>query len=231
MVKFFARVFLAPLARLIFRPKIIGKRNVPKRGGVLLASNHLSFVDSVVITLVAPRSVAFLAKSDYFTGKGLKGWMSRTFFTGIGAVPVVRGVGQAAQDSLETGRGILDGGDAFAIYPEGTRSLDGRIYRGRTGVAWLALETRVPVIPVALTDTEKLLPLGSKVPRIKRVTVQFGEPMEFTGESKSGRARRSVTDDIMAAIQLMSGQEPAGVYNEPPPATLRERVRRVFRRR
>jgi 1-acyl-sn-glycerol-3-phosphate acyltransferase len=231
MVKFFARVFLAPLARLIFRPRIIGKRNVPRQGGVLLASNHLSFVDSIVITLVAPRSVAFLAKSEYFTGTGFKGWMSRSFFSGIGAVPVERGAGQAAQDALATGQGILDGGGAFAIYPEGTRSLDGRIYRGRTGVAWLALESQVPVIPVALTGTEKLLPLGSRVPRLHRVTVQFGEPIRFTGESKSGRARRAATDDIMAAIQRMSGQEIADAYNEPPAATLRERVRRAFRRR
>jgi 1-acyl-sn-glycerol-3-phosphate acyltransferase len=231
MVKFIARVFFAPLARLIFRPKIIGKRNVPKQGGVILASNHLSFVDSIVITLVAPRSVSFLAKAEYFTGTGFKGWLSRSFFSGIGAVPVQRGVGQAAQDSLETGKGILDRGDAFAIYPEGTRSLDGRIYRGRTGVAWLALETRAPVVPVALTGTEKLLPIGSKVPRLARVTVQFGEPLEFPGESKSGRARRTATDEVMAAIQKMSGQEIAGVYNEPPAATLRERVRRVFRRR
>ena len=231
MVKFLARVFFAPLARLVFRPKIVGKRNVPKQGGVLLASNHLSFVDSIVITLVAPRSVAFLAKSEYFTGRGLRGWLSRSFFTGIGAVPVVRGAGQAAQDALATGQHILDRGGAFAIYPEGTRSLDGRIYRGRTGVAWLALESRVPVVPVALTDTQKLLPLGSRRPRLHRVTVQFGEPITLSGDAKSGRARRSGTDEIMAAIQRMSGQEIADGYNEPPAATLRERVRRAFRRR
>lgn len=230
-MKFLVRFLVAPLARLVFRPRVLGKRNVPRSGGVLLASNHLSFVDSMVIGLIAPRSVAFLAKAEYFTGTGLRGWVSRMFFTGVGAVPVVRGAGQAAQDALETGRGILAEGGAFAIYPEGTRSMDGRIYRGRTGVAWLALEAAVPVVPLALSGTERLLPLGSRIPRPHRVTVQFGEPLRFSGEARSGRARRAATDDIMAAIQRMSGQPIANSYNEPPPVNFQERVRRAFRRR
>ncbi|MBU1587913.1 MAG: 1-acyl-sn-glycerol-3-phosphate acyltransferase, partial [Actinobacteria bacterium] len=153
MIKFLARAFLAPLARLVFRPTIVGKQNVPRTGAVLIASNHLSFIDSVVITLVAPRSVSFLAKSEYFTGKGVKGLVSRLFFTGIGAIAVERSAGQAAQDALNSGLAVLERGDAFAIYPEGTRSRDGRLYRGRTGVAWLALTSGATVIPVALTGT------------------------------------------------------------------------------
>jgi 1-acyl-sn-glycerol-3-phosphate acyltransferase len=240
MITFFARAFLAPLARLVFRPTIIGSTNVPKRGAVLIASNHLSFIDSVVITLVAPRSVSFLAKSEYFTGTGLKGWASRLFFTGIGAIPVERGAGHAAQDALDAGLRVLHDGGAFAIYPEGTRSRDGRLYRGRTGVAWLALNSDAAVIPVALTGTQNLQPPGSNRVRIAKVTVEFGVPLDVRqyGTADSGRARRQATDDIMEAIQRMSGQEFANEYNEPPAPTaaararraFRERVRRVFRR-
>ncbi len=231
MVRFLARLILAPLARLVFRPRIVGRRNVPKRGAVLLASNHRSFIDSVVITLVARQSVSFLAKSDYFTGRGLRGGISRMFFTGVGAVPVVRGAGQAAQDALDTGLEVLRSGRAFAIFPEGTRSLDGRLYKGRTGVAWLALTAGVPVVPVALTGTEKLQPVGSRKLHRAKVTVQFGEPIDVSvfGEASSGRARRQATDAIMAAIQRLSGQEEAGAYNEPPAQGIRERVTRALR--
>ena len=231
MIKFFARAFLAPVARLLFRPRIIGKQNVPRMGAVLIASNHLSFIDSVVITLVAPRSVSFLAKSEYFTGTGLKGLVSRLFFTGIGAIPVERSAGQAAQEALNSGLAVLERGDAFAIYPEGTRSRDGRLYRGRTGVAWLALTSGATVIPVALTGTENIQSPGSERSRPARVTVEFGAPVAVSGAATSGKARREVTDDIMEAIQRMSGQDFADEYNEPPAATAYEKVRRVFRRR
>ncbi|MEP6481875.1 MAG: lysophospholipid acyltransferase family protein [Rhodoglobus sp.] len=231
MLKFFARVFLAPVARLLFRPRIIGARNVPRSGPVLIASNHLSFIDSVVITLVAPRSVSFLAKSDYFTGTGFRGWLSRAFFTGIGAIPVERSAGQAAQDALNSGLHVLEHGDAFAIYPEGTRSRDGRLYRGRTGVAWLALTSGAPVVPVALTGTEHIQPPGSSRIHLARVTVQFGIPVVYAGAADSGRDRRNVTDDIMEAIQVMSGQAFADEYNEPPAATAAGRARRKFRER
>ena len=231
MIKFFARAFLAPLARLVFRPRILGKNNVPRGGAVLIASNHLSFIDSVVITLVAPRSVSFLAKSEYFTGKGFKGLVSRLFFTGIGAIPVERSAGQAAQDALDSGLAVLKRGDAFAIYPEGTRSRDGRLYRGRTGVAWLALTSGATVIPVALTGTQNIQPPGSKRLHLARVTVEFGAPVAVTGIASSGKDRRNVTDDIMEAIQRMSGQVFAAEYNEPPAATAVERARRVFRQR
>jgi 1-acyl-sn-glycerol-3-phosphate acyltransferase len=230
MLKFLSRLILAPLARLIFRPRILGRRNVPASGSVLIASNHLSFIDSVVITLVAPRSVSFLAKASYFTGTGLKGWVSRIFFTSIGAIPVERGAGAAAQEALDSGLAVLRESGAFAIYPEGTRSLDGRIYRGRTGVAWLALTSGAVVIPVALTGTQNLQPVGSRRLRLARVTVEFGEPLDLGGHGRadSGRARRKVTDEVMDAIQRLSGQVSAGVYNEPP-TTVSERVRRVLR--
>lgn len=231
MIKFVARLVLAPLARLIWRPRVIGRRNVPRKGAVILASNHLSFIDSVVITLVAPRSVSFLAKSEYFTGEGFKGWVSRMFFTGIGAVPVVRGAGKAAQDALDAGLEILERGDAFAIYPEGTRSLDGRLYKGRTGVAWLALTAEVPVVPVGLTGTQDLQPVGERRLRLARVTVEFGEPLDLSeyGDARSGRARRHGTDAIMAAIQELSGQTMSPDYNEPPASTIVEQIRRAFR--
>jgi 1-acyl-sn-glycerol-3-phosphate acyltransferase len=232
MLKFLSRLILAPLARLIFRPRIVGKGNVPTSGPVLIASNHLSFIDSVVLTLVAPRSVSFLAKSTYFTGTGFRGWVSRVFFTSIGAIPVERGAGHAAQDALDSGLRVLREGGAFAIYPEGTRSLDGRIYKGRTGVAWLALTSGAVVVPVALTGTENLQPVGSRRLRLAKVTVEFGTPLDLSshGRADSGRARRRATDQVMDAIQRMSGQVPAGVYNEPP-ATVSERMRRALGRR
>lgn len=232
MLKFLSRAFLAPLARLIFRPRIIGRSNVPKTGAVLIASNHLSFADSIVLTLVAPRSVSFLAKAEYFTGRGFRGWLSRSFFSGVGAIPVQRGAGAAAQDALNDGLDVLQRGDAFSIYPEGTRSLDGRLYKGRTGVAWLALTSGAPVIPVALTGTQNLQPSGSGRPKRAKVTVEFGRPLRLAGHgpATSGKARRTATDEIMAAIHSMSGQPLAGVYNEPPPANVAERVRRFFRR-
>lgn len=233
MLKQVSRLTLGPLARLLFSAKISGRKNVPKSGPVILASNHLSFIDSVVITLFSPRPVCFLAKDTYFTGKGLKGLISRTFFTGIGAIPVTRGAGQAAQAALDAGLGLLHDGEAFAIYPEGTRSRDGRLYRGKTGVAWLALNAAVQVVPVALTGTDKVQPIGSKGIRPAHVTIQFGEPLNLSrhGTADSGRARRAATDEVMDAIAALSLQERAEGYNEPPAQTFAERVRRTFRSR
>ena len=233
MLKQVSRLTLGPLARALFRAKIVGRKNVPPTGPVILASNHLSFIDSVVITLFAPRPVSFLAKDSYFTGTGIKGFLSRTFFRGIGAIPVSRGVGQAAQDALDAGLGLLQEGEAFAIYPEGTRSRDGRLYRGKTGVAWLALNAGVPVVPVALSGTDKVQPIGSKGIRPAKVTIQFGEPLDLSrhGKADSGRARRHATDEVMDAIAAMSGQERAQGYNEPPATTFVEKVRRTFRSR
>jgi 1-acyl-sn-glycerol-3-phosphate acyltransferase len=216
-----ARSVLSPLARLVYRPVVEGRKNVPRRGPVIIASNHLSFIDSVVIPLVAPRPVFFLAKAEYFTGTGLKGRLSRAFFTAIDAVPVERGTHRAAQASLDAALGVLAGGGAFGIYPEGTRSLDGRLYRGRTGVAWLALTSGAPVVPVALTGTDRIQPVGKRVPRIRRITVRFGEPLDFSDRrdaTPAGAVRRAVTDEIMDAIHALSDQPRTTSYNEPPRA-------------
>jgi 1-acyl-sn-glycerol-3-phosphate acyltransferase len=219
-----ARSVLAPLARVVYRPVVEGRENVPKRGAVILASNHLSFIDSVVIPLVAPRPVVFLAKAEYFTGTGLRGRISRGLFTAIDAVPVERGTHRAAQASLDAALEALNDGNAFGIYPEGKRSLDGRLYRGRTGVAWLALTSGAQVVPVALAGTQDIQPVGSRIPRVRRVTVRFGEPLDFSdraravreGRTPAGPVRRAVTDEIMAAIQALSEQEFADAYNEGP---------------
>jgi 1-acyl-sn-glycerol-3-phosphate acyltransferase len=188
---------------------------------VILASNHLSFMDSMVIPLVVPRRVSFLAKSEYFTGSGVKGTLSRWWFRGFGMIPVDRDDTRAAQASLDAALGVLRSGGAFGIYPEGTRSRDGLLYRGRTGVAWLATTSGAPVVPVALVGTEKLQPVGSRLPRPAKVSVRFGAPIEvgtrFEG-MPAGRARRELTDEIMTAIRAMSGQELAGRYNERPAA-------------
>lgn len=213
------QVVVPPVARAIFRPTMIGRENVPRTGGVILASNHLSFADSVVIPVVAPRNVAFLAKHDYFTGTGIKGALQRGWFEGLGMLPIDRDDSQAAIASLETALEVLGRGEAFGIYPEGTRSRDGRLYRGRTGVAHLALTAGVPVVPVGLRGTEKLQPVGSRLPRLAKVSVSFGQPIDFTGRYDgvpAGRARRQATDQIMAAIRDLSGQTEAGVYNERP---------------
>lgn len=210
---------LAPTARALWRPTVTGLHHVPSEGPVILASNHLSFVDSVVIPCIVPRRVAFLAKSDYFTGTGVKGTLTRWWFEGIGMLPVDRDDTRAAIDSLEVALEVLGRGEAFGIYPEGTRSRDGRLYRGRTGVAHLALTARCPVVPVGLTGTQDIQPVGSNRPRLAKVTVAFGEPLDFAGRYDGvplGRARREATDEIMAAIQALTGQEEAGVYNERP---------------
>jgi 1-acyl-sn-glycerol-3-phosphate acyltransferase len=219
MLYLLTRTVLAPLARLIYQPVIEGRENIPRTGPLLMASNHLSFIDSFVIPLVAPRRVVFLAKSEYFTGHGLRGVWMRWLFTALGAVPVQRGgtLG-AAQEGLDSALEILKEGLAFAIYPEGTRSRDGRLYRGRTGVAWLALTAGCPVVPVALLGTQDIQPVGSRVPRIRKVTVRFGKPLDFSHlrDAKPGPARREATDAVMAAIHELSGQDLAPRYNEPP---------------
>ncbi len=209
-----------PVARAVWRPTVEGLDLVPPTGPVIVASNHVSFADSLVIPIVAPRKVVFLAKQDYFTGRGLTGALQRGWFTGMGMIPVDRDDTKAALASLDTALAVLGRGEAFGIYPEGTRSRDGRLYRGRTGVAHLALTSGAPVVPVGLVGTENLQPVGSTLPRLADVTVRFGEPLRFASSYAgvpSGRARREVTDVIMDAIQRLSGQEFAGVYNERPP--------------
>ncbi|TXK13772.1 lysophospholipid acyltransferase family protein [Microbacterium hatanonis] len=220
------RFVLAPLARLVYRPRVEGRANVPRTGPVIFASNHLSFIDSIAIPVAAPRPVHFMAKSSYFDT-----WASRQFFTAIGAIAVQRGAGQAALDALDQQRKILDDGRAVALYPEGTRSLDGRLYKGRTGVAFLALQTGAPVVPVGLIGTDASMPVGARMPSMsERITVRFGEPLDLSrhGAATSGRARRGATDEIMAAIHALSGQELAGVYNEVPAQNPIERIKRAL---
>lgn len=228
----FGRNALAPLARTIYRPHVEGRSHIPREGAVIFASNHLSFIDSIAIPVaVAPRPVHFLAKSSYFEGTGLKGWLSKSLFTAVGAIPVRRGAGQAALEALDQQRQILESGAAVALYPEGTRSLDGRLYKGRTGVAFLALQTGAPVVPVGLIGTDKIMPVGAKFPSVReRVTIRFGEALDLShhGPASSGRARRTATDEIMAAIHALSGQELADAYNETPAATPIEKIKRAL---
>ncbi len=211
------------LSLMIWRPKVEGRENIPARGPVILASNHLSFVDSMIIPMVAPRRVVFIAKAEYFESRGVKGLLMKAFFTAIGAIPVRRGDHRAAKDSLDQSLSVINSGGAFVIYPEGTRSLDGRLYRGKVGVGWLALKSGAPIVPVSVEGTERVLPVGAKLPKIVPVRVRFGEPfdaskVEFPGEAvaENSRARRAVTDAVIVEIQKLSGQEYAGVYNERP---------------
>ncbi|WGD37975.1 lysophospholipid acyltransferase family protein [Lysinibacter sp. HNR] len=218
LVYFAGRAVLTPLGRFAYRIRVVGKHNVPTRGAVLFASNHLAARDSIIIPLAVPRRVQFLAKSHYFERARVFGRIQRWFFNTIGAVPVKRGAGGAAQTSLNVGRDILRSGGTFAIYPEGTRSRDGRLYRGRTGVAWLALETGATVIPVGLigSDRGRLLRPDGTPGKKSPITVSFGPPVDFSGlsSSASGKDRREATDRIMAAIHTLTGQERAEGYNE-----------------
>jgi 1-acyl-sn-glycerol-3-phosphate acyltransferase len=206
------RPILRPLTRVAFRPDVTGAEHVPRTGPVILAANHLSFVDSFLIPLTTPRRVSFLAKEEYFARPG----PTRMIMTGIDAIPVPRDGFRAAQQSLEVALGVLRAGGAFGIHPEGSRSRDGRLYRGRTGVAWLALASGAPVVPVAILGTDRIQPVGASFPRPGRVTVRFGEPLRFTppADGRAGPARRRATDEIMAVIAELSGQEVADCYND-----------------
>jgi 1-acyl-sn-glycerol-3-phosphate acyltransferase len=207
------RFVVRPLFWVLFRPRVTGRENVPLQGPVVIASNHLSFIDSIAIPTVAPRRVGYLAKAEYFTGTGVAGWFTRTLFTALGALPVERETHRAAQAALDTALGVLREGGAFGIYPEGTRSRDGRLARGKTGVAWLALTADCPVVPVAVAGTDRVQPVGARWPRPAKVSITFGAPLTFPehrGQAGKGRARRQVTDRIMVAIAELSGQEKAG---------------------
>ena len=207
---FLKRVILGPLLRLVYRPWAEGLEHVPAHGPAIVASNHLSFSDSLFMPLVVPRRVTFLAKSDYFTGNGLKGWLTRVFFRGVGQVPVDWSGGRASEAALRAGLKVLQRGELLGIYPEGTRSPDGRLYRGKTGVARLALEAKVPVVPVAMIDTDKMQPPGRLIPRVMRPGVRFGEALDFgryEGMEEDRYVLRSVTDEIVYALMELSGQE------------------------
>ena len=206
------RAFLTPFLMLAFRPKVKGLRNVPASGPVIIASNHLSFSDSIFMPLVVPRKVTFLAKSEYFTSPGPKGLLKKLTFIALGQVPVDRSGGRRSEAALITGLQILAEGECLGIYPEGTRSPDGRLYKGRSGIARLAIESGAPIIPVAMFNTEKIQPTGKVIPKIMRVKMIFGEPMYFEGDSSDLLHLRDVTDQIMKKIQEMSGQEYVDIY-------------------
>lgn len=197
---------------VLFRPKVKGLRHVPGSGPVIIASNHLSFSDSIFMPLVVPRKVTFLAKSEYFTSPGPKGLLKKLTFIALGQVPVDRSGGRRSEAALITGLKVLAEGKCLGIYPEGTRSPDGRLYKGRTGIARLAIESGAPIIPVAMFNTEKIQPTGTIVPKVMRVEMIFGEPMYFEGDSTDLQHLRDVTDQIMETIQALSGQEYVDTY-------------------
>ncbi|KAA9143468.1 lysophospholipid acyltransferase family protein [Microbacterium lushaniae] len=208
-------VVIGPALKAIFRPWIVGRRNIPAEGPAILASNHLSFADSVFLPLMIDRRMAFLAKSDYFTGKGLRGWATRMFLKATGQIPIDRTGGKASEASLNTGLRVLGRGELLGIYPEGTRSPDGKLYRGRTGIARMALEAHVPVVPVVMVDTDTIQPIGKRIPRIGRVGIVIGEPLDFSrfaGMESDRYILRSVTDEITLALQRLGEQEYEDVY-------------------
>ena len=210
------KAILAPLLAIFFRPWAEGTENVPREGPAILAWNHMSFSDHFFGPLPLPRKVTFLAKSEYFTGRGLKGLVSRAFFRGVGQIPVDRAGGEASERALATGLRVLAEGKLLGIYPEGTRTPDGRLYRGKTGVARLALESGAPVIPCAMIGTYELQPPGRVLPRLSiRPGVRFGKPLDFSryADLKTDRlVLRAVTDEIMYAVMNLSGQEYVDEY-------------------
>ena len=209
------KAILTPVLRVCFRPWVEGGAHVPAAGGAILASNHLSFSDSIFLPLVVPRKVTFLAKMDYFTGKGVKGKLTKGFFAGVGQVPIDRSGGAASEAALRTAQRILDDGHLLGLYPEGTRSPDGRLYRGKTGIARMALQTGVPVLPVAMINTDVVQPTGKIVPNLGRVGIRIGRPLDFSryaGMEDDRFVLRSITDEIMYELMLLSGQEYVDQY-------------------
>ena len=205
------KAILGPVLAVLWQPRAEGVENVPRRGPAIMVSNHLSFSDHFFGPLPLPRKITFLAKAEYFTGTGVKGFVSRAFFTGVGQIPIDRSGGKASEAALRTGLRVLKRGDLLGIYPEGTRSPDGKLYRGRTGVARLALEAKAPVVPMAMINLEKIMPPGRTIPKLGvRPKVVFGEPLDFSryyGMEKDQRVLRAITDEIMYALMELSGQE------------------------
>lgn len=216
MFYWFAKTFVvAPVTQLLFRPWVKGMDNIPEQGGAILASNHLSVSDSIFMPAQLSRQVHFLAKKEYFTGTGVKGLLTRKFFEATNQLPMDRSGGSASLASLQSGLEVLQQGGLLGIYPEGTRSPDGRLYRGKLGVAKLALAARVPVIPIAMIGTDKVQPIGRTIPNIRRVGMIFGQPLDFSehyGQLGDRFVERQVTDQVMEAIRRLSGQEYVDVY-------------------
>jgi len=209
------KAVLGPLLRMLFRPYVTGAENLPPSGAAILAGNHTTFLDNLIIPLVVPRRVTFLAKSDYFTGGGVKGLLQRHFFSGVGMIPLDRSGGAASEAALRTGLGVLTRGELLGLYPEGTRSPDGRLYRGKTGVARMSLEAGVPVVPVGLIGMFRLQPAGRRIPRLGKVELRIGRPLDFSryaGMEADRFVLRSITDEIMYELMVLSGQEYVDTY-------------------
>ncbi|GGO82635.1 lysophospholipid acyltransferase family protein [Wenjunlia tyrosinilytica] len=215
MFRILMKALLGSLLRVLFRPQVEGAEHIPAEGPVILAGNHLAFSDSLFLTLVVKRPVYFIGKSEYVSGRGLKGRLKAGFFRGVGMIPVDRDGAHGGVAALNTGLRLLQEGKVFGIHPEGTRSPDGRLYRGRTGLARLALSTGAPVVPAALIDTDRIQPAGKKLPRILKVGVRFGKPLDFSryeGMERDRYVLRAVTDEVMHEVMLLSGQEYVDIY-------------------
>ncbi|GGU50187.1 lysophospholipid acyltransferase family protein [Streptomyces daghestanicus] len=203
-------VLLGPLLRLVFRPRIEGLDHVPASGAAIIAGNHLSFSDHFLMPAVLRRRITFLAKAEYFTGPGLKGRLTAAFFRSAGQIPVDRSGKKAGRAAIREGLGVLGRDELLGIYPEGTRSHDGRLYKGKVGVAVMALTAGVPVVPCAMIGTFEAQPPGRRLPRVRPVAIRFGEPLDFSryaGMEHEKTVLRAVTDEIMYAILALSGQE------------------------
>jgi 1-acyl-sn-glycerol-3-phosphate acyltransferase len=212
---FLKTVVLGPILKLLFRPWVEGAEHVPAHGAAILASNHLSFSDSIFLPIVLSRRITFPAKMEYFTGSGVKGRLTAWFFKGVGQIPIDRSGGRASEAAISSGLKVLRKDELFGIYPEGTRSPDGRLYKGKTGIARMALEAGCPVIPVAMIGTDKAQPTGQKLPNIMRIGVRIGAPLDFSryeGMENDRFVLRSITDEIMYELMLLSGQEYVDVY-------------------
>ncbi|CAL9586077.1 hypothetical protein SUDANB6_05162 [Streptomyces sp. enrichment culture] len=227
-------VLLGPLLRLLFRPRIEGLDHVPPSGAAIVAGNHLSFSDHFLMPAVLKRRITFLAKAEYFTGPGLKGRLTAAFFRSAGQIPVDRSGREAGQAAVREGLGVLRRGELLGIYPEGTRSHDGRLYKGKVGVAVMALRAGVPVVPCAMIGTFEAQPPGRRLPRVRPVTIRFGEPLDFTryaGMEQERAVLRAVTDEVMYAILSLSGQEYVDRYAAEVKAEAARRERAAKERR
>ncbi|MDO5700079.1 MAG: lysophospholipid acyltransferase family protein [Bowdeniella nasicola] len=209
------KLTLGSVMKVAYQPWIRGAHHIPETGGAILASNHLAVIDSFFLPLMLRREVVFIGKSDYFTGTGLKGKLVASFMRGVGTIPVDRGGGRASEAALRAGLRRVENGELFGIYPEGTRSPDGRLYRGKTGVARLALASGAPVIPVAMIGTNIAQPIGKRIPKLYRIGVVVGEPLDFSryqGLDNDRFILRSITDEIMYSLMQLSGQEYVDMY-------------------
>jgi 1-acyl-sn-glycerol-3-phosphate acyltransferase len=204
----FSKVTLGTVLRLGWHPTVEGRDNIPATGGAIFAGNHLSVADELLLGLAVPRHIAFWAKTEYFSGSGFRGWVSRAMVRGVGAIPVARQGGRAVLAAFEAAIPILRDGGLVAVYPEGTRSPDGRLYRGHTGAIRLAQAAGVPIIPVGTIGTDKVQPIGARIPRLSgHVTIRFGQPLDVAGRPGDAGSIRAATDELMSAIQGLTGQE------------------------